>query len=187
MNQNKKSYRRLKSGFTLMEVLVVVLIIGILAAAALPQYQKAVKKSRLAAMLPLIKSVAVSEDRFYMANGRYTADFSELDITLPPEYNMPGSYPGMLVNSEQTLLDIHSRVNFTIYNPVWKVGAEIYPSYSTFSPSKAGKTYCIVPYPNYNFDADSKAVCESLGGKYSTYWLGAISPLPPVYALFLLP
>lgn len=68
------------AGFTLIELLVVVLIIGILSAVALPQYQKAVEKSRVATMYPLIKSLVDAEQVYFTANGEYTCDLSQLDI-----------------------------------------------------------------------------------------------------------
>ena len=72
-----------KLGFTLLELLVVVLIIGILAAIALPQYKLAVEKSRAASVLSLVKSFADAEDRFYLVNGRYTYNYDDLDLALP--------------------------------------------------------------------------------------------------------
>ena len=69
--------------FTLIELLVVVLIIGILAAVALPQYQKAVLKSRYVQTKLLTKMLADSEELYYLNNGVYANSFEELDISMP--------------------------------------------------------------------------------------------------------
>ena len=70
-------------GFTLIELLVVVLIICILAAVAVPQYQFAVLKTRMQGILPLMKSIKESDERYYLENGEYTEDLSLLDIEVP--------------------------------------------------------------------------------------------------------
>ena len=66
--------------FTLIELLVVVLIIGILAAVAVPQYQKAVWKSRATQLLTTVRSLANAQEIYKMASGDYSTAISELDI-----------------------------------------------------------------------------------------------------------
>ena len=72
--------------FTLIELLVVVLIIGILAAIAVPQYQKAVKKSRAVEALLNLKSLIKAQKVFHLANGSYTRNLDDLDIKLNSIY-----------------------------------------------------------------------------------------------------
>ena len=81
---NKDSFRApLRSGFTLIELLVVVLIIGILAAVALPQYQKAVRKSKAGQVLSLLRSLTSAQEVYYLANGTYSENFEQLDLQIP--------------------------------------------------------------------------------------------------------
>jgi len=68
------------NAFTLIELLVVVLIIGILAAVALPQYEKAVWKSRTATMQTLIQSIATARNAYFLANGTNPTSFDELSL-----------------------------------------------------------------------------------------------------------
>ena len=73
----------MKKAFTLIELLVVVLIIGILASIALPQYQKAVERAKAAQVLALLKAVGQAFEANYMANGVYTNSLDDLEVNIP--------------------------------------------------------------------------------------------------------
>ena len=80
--------------FTLIELLIAILIIGILAAIAVQQYKKAVIKSKAAHMQTLLDNVVKASDRYYLQNGEYPKTFEDLDI----EINLPSGRRTCLVD-----------------------------------------------------------------------------------------
>ena len=74
-------------GFTLIELLVVVLIIGILAAVALPQYNKAVEKSRAVQALTSLDALAQAQEAYFLSHGNYAVSMRNLDIEVPTVTN----------------------------------------------------------------------------------------------------
>ena len=69
-----------RKGFTLIELLVVVLILGILAAMAMPQYFKAVERSRMSEAVSLLGSIASAQQRKYLQINKYVEDYRGLDV-----------------------------------------------------------------------------------------------------------
>ncbi len=72
-----------KQGFTLIEITAVVLILGILAAIALPQYKRVLESSRVSEAVTMLGNIETAEKMYWMQMGQFTSDFSELMLDIP--------------------------------------------------------------------------------------------------------
>ena len=113
-----------QAGFTLIELLVVVLIIGILAAIALPQYQKAVEKSRLTEVLHNAKVVEDCFDWYILEHGLPSSGYVNWwDIDCPVEIDLGGwnedsrsyktknfEYQNFFCNKDMCSMEVHENI-----------------------------------------------------------------------------
>ena len=93
-----KGIRNVKQGFTLLEMLVVVLIIGILAAIAIPQYQTAVTKAKVASILPLMRRWKDAFTEYQLQHGSNYDDLDQETGGADLGVNWPADWKNGLTN-----------------------------------------------------------------------------------------
>jgi len=102
---------KIQKGFTLIEVMVVVVIVAILASLAIPGYREYVKRGHRRAAQAVMMEIASQQHQYFAANRAY-ADETELGYTSPPPeiadyYTLtvtptPGSPPTFLITLTAT-------------------------------------------------------------------------------------
>lgn len=73
--------RRLRRGFTLVELLIAVVVLTILAAVALPSYQRMVQKGRRADAVALLSRIQQAQERWRSNNSSYAGTLAALNFT----------------------------------------------------------------------------------------------------------
>ena len=148
-------------GFTLIELLVVVLIIGILASVALPEYNKAVEKSRAAEAINVVRAIKVANEAYFMANGSYSNDLNDLDIQIPGKDGNYNSVP----RKESSLFSFAASANVGGVGNVVALGNRfpLATKYIIFALPNRDNFYCKFYGP------EGETLCKSLGStKYSS-------------------
>ncbi|MGB0684173.1 MAG: type IV pilin protein [Magnetovibrionaceae bacterium] len=97
----KAQTRRKSSGFTLIELMVVTVVIGILAAIGIPYFQNYILQGNLVTAEPYLLQIASQNRVFKVRTGRYfhssTNDEQDLEDTLGVDLRDAGSYCFMVV------------------------------------------------------------------------------------------
>lgn len=95
-------------GFTLVEIMIVVVIIGLLAAMAIPAFAKVMEQSRLKAVTNNLRQFANAAQQYMLNNGTTQAAYTDIvgtttDSLLNAENVIAGEdYTGLVIIQSQT-------------------------------------------------------------------------------------
>jgi len=84
--------RRYMRGITLMELMVVVVIIGILAALSYPNYREFVARAKRTEARAALLKIATNQEKYYLQNNTFTLDLTDLGFNANPYTTDSGTY-----------------------------------------------------------------------------------------------
>ena len=90
------------SGFTLLELLVVVIIVGILATVAIPSFTRAMERSRQTEATSFLDTLKTAEEAYNQENRIYTGNFADLMVEQPLDTDEKRYFKYSLASSDST-------------------------------------------------------------------------------------
>jgi prepilin-type N-terminal cleavage/methylation domain-containing protein len=134
--QHERVRKASRRGFTLVELAVVVVIIGVLAAFGVPRFLQSVERSKASESFAYLSAVRTAQERYHAREGTYSGDLTKLDIqSAAPKYFSIGTVePGTTSSLEDS----------------WKLTL-------TRTGSSAGYGAYTVTFTDQGFDSDEGA------------------------------
>ena len=148
-----------KKGFTLIEILVVVLIVGVLGSIALPQYLKSIEKSKYAEAEEILQTIYTAQHRYVLENNTYAENFDDLDIAFE-DVDLTKAINGSVYNAKNFKISLdraNSIVPIVMADRVKASGGNDSTIYAIYKNLATGESMC------EDIDTSDNITCDLFG------------------------